>query len=82
LLRKRETQCRPGEDGDELIGVSREGVTDALPDAVEAAQDTVAGSFPHCYPLLGSSSLHSTTGNGKLQSTEKSIQNQQLKSYP
>jgi len=54
--------CIPGEDGDKLIGVGREWIANALPDAVEAAQDTVAGSFPHCYPLVGSSSsLHSET---------------------
>lgn len=55
--------------------MSGEGVADALPDAVEAAQDTVAGSFPHYYPLLGSSSLHSTT------ETEASVSTQQRKAF-
>jgi hypothetical protein len=49
---------RPWEDGDELIGVRWEGITDTLPYAVETAQGTLSSTIPHCYPPVGSSSLN------------------------
>jgi hypothetical protein len=44
---------RPWEDGNQLIGVRGEGITDALPHAVEAAQVLLSGTLSHCYPPVG-----------------------------